>query len=318
MNIYFDAGNHSIQRSISGMGGFEVSMLLNVVSLRQNPVRLARGASRYISSVLTLFLGYLYHASGSYLLLNLTRQLLSYFSWLDAHTMKQQVLNGANVDDKIASRNRIASLCGEQRSNMEAENKVEGHTFCTSEVQTMIPLLREVYDDSMTKVLYVGPDTCLMMSELLLDEEDYEAWGVEPYGSDASNLYCWDLIHKGIIRVADMKFSLPYREKSFSHVIISDTLEYFSSRYLNNTIPELMRVSRDGVIIFAGYPDYPLSEFTRYKFNRQAKLRSPSWWKRYLVQRKLEENEAAKKRFKKILRDISYKPACQIFFLKSG
>lgn len=194
-----------------------------------------------------------------------------------------------------------------------------GHTFCTSEVQTMIPLLREVYDDSMIKVLYVGPDTCLMMSELLLDEEDYEAWGVEPYGSDASNLYCWDLIHKGIIRVADMKFSLPYREKSFSHVIISDTLEYFSSRYLNNTIPELMRVSRDGVIIFAGkpliivlfyrdsnfktlelrveyniilmllisnyytshfslfqcyagYPDYPLSEFTRYKFNRQVRI----------------------------------------------
>ncbi|XP_038905892.1 probable pectin methylesterase CGR3 [Benincasa hispida] len=271
------------------MDSFEVS-ILNTVPLRQNPVRtyVVRGASRYISSdryrslsslllligllimVITLALGYLYHASGG------------------------------------------------QTSHLEADNEVEGQTFCSLEVQTMIPLLREVYDDSMTKVLYVGPDTCSMMSELLIDEEEYEAWGVEPYGSDGSDFYCWDLIHKGIIRVADMKFSLPYRENSFSHVIISDTLEYFSPRYLNSTIPELMRVSRDGVIIFAGYPDYPITEFTRYKFNREAKLRSPSWWKRYLVQRKLEENEAAKKRFKKILRDISYKPACQIFFLKSG
>ncbi|TYK29433.1 uncharacterized protein E5676_scaffold655G00250 [Cucumis melo var. makuwa] len=148
-----------------------------------------------------------------------------------------------------------------------------GHTFCTSEVQTTIPLLREVYDDSMTKVLYVGPDTCSMISKLLIDDEDdYEAWGLEPYGSDSSYFNCWDLIHKGIIRVADVKFALPYGENSFSHVIISDTLEYFSSRYLNSTIFELMRVSREGVIIFAGYPDYPISEFTRFKFDRQVRI----------------------------------------------
>ncbi|KAE8649381.1 hypothetical protein Csa_011838 [Cucumis sativus] len=202
---------------------------------------------------------------------------------------------------------------------MEEENEVEGHTFCTSEVQTTIPLLREVYDDTMTKVLYVGPDTCSMISKLLIvDEDDYEAWGVEPYDFDSSYFHCWDLIHKGIIRVADVKFDLPYEKNSFSHVIISDTLEYFSSRYLNSTIFELMRVSREGVIIFAGHPDYPVSEFTRYKFDHEAKLRSPSWWKRYLSQKNLEENEAARKRFKKILREISYKPACQVFFLKSG
>ena len=139
-----------------------------------------------------------------------------------------------------------------------------GHTFCTSEVQTTIPLLREVYDDTMTKVLYVGPDTCSMISKLLIvDEDDYEAWGVEPYDFDSSYFHCWDLIHKGIIRVADVKFDLPYEKNSFSHVIISDTLEYFSSRYLNSTIFELMRVSREGVIIFAGKP-LILVSFYRY------------------------------------------------------
>lgn len=104
----------------------------------------------------------------------------------------------------------------------------------------------------MNKVLYVGPETCSVMPELLMDEDDYEAWGLEPYDSDDIFSYCWNLVPKGIVRVADMKFPLPYMEKSFSHVIVSDTLEYMSSRNLNKTIPELMRVSREGVIIFAG------------------------------------------------------------------
>ena len=54
------------------------------------------------------------------------------------------------------------------------------------------------------------------------------------------------------MRVADLKFSLPYRAKSFSLVIVSDALDYLSPRYLNKTLPELVRVSADGVVIFAG------------------------------------------------------------------
>lgn len=149
-------------------------------------------------------------------------------------------------------------------------NIMAGHTFCTMEVQTTIGLLREVYEDSMNKVLYIGPDTCSVMSELFLDEDDYESWGLEPYDPDAIDSYCWDLIPKGIVRVADMRFRLPYGEKSFSHVIVSDTLEYMSSGYLNNTIPEFMRLARHGVIIFAGKS---LFTVLFYRHSKRFKLR---------------------------------------------
>lgn len=103
----------------------------------------------------------------------------------------------------------------------------------------------------MHKVLHVGPDTCPVVSKLL-KEEDTEAWGVEPYELDDTDASCKSLVRKGIVRVADIKFSLPYRPKSFSVVIVSDALEYLSPKYLNKTLPELMRVSADGVVIFSG------------------------------------------------------------------
>ncbi|KAJ7979100.1 S-adenosyl-L-methionine-dependent methyltransferase [Quillaja saponaria] len=52
--------------------------------------------------------------------------------------------------------------------------------------------------------------------------------------------------------VADIKFPLPYRAKSFSLVIVSDALDYLSPNYLNKTLPELARVSAEGVVIFTG------------------------------------------------------------------
>ncbi|KAK7831754.1 putative pectin methylesterase cgr3 [Quercus suber] len=53
------------------------------------------------------------------------------------------------------------------------------------------------------------------------------------------------------------------------------------------------------------------------KFGRPAKLRSSSWWIRYFVQNRLEENEAASKKFEQASTKRSYKPACQVFHLKS-
>ncbi|XP_022149264.1 uncharacterized protein At3g49720-like [Momordica charantia] len=269
------------------MGGFEVSMLLNVMSIRKSSVLCyaARGVSRYINSVRY-------------------RSLPSLILYTGLLTMAT-----------VLSLGYLYHVAVWQASNIEDVNTFEGHGFCTPEVEITMPLLREVYDDIMNKVLYVGPDTCSLVSGFL-DEEDYEAWGVDPFGFDANDSDCRDLVQQGIVRVADIKFPLPYRDSSFSHVVVSDTLEYLSSRYLNSTLAELTRVSSEGVIIYAGYPGFPVSEFTRY--SRQAKFRSPSWWRRYLVQRKLEENVAAKKRLKKILKDISYKPACQILLLKSS
>lgn len=103
----------------------------------------------------------------------------------------------------------------------------------------------------MHKVLHIGPDTCSVVSALLKEEET-EAWGVEPYEIEDADSHCKSLVRKGIVRVADIKFSLPYKAKSFSLVIVSDALDYLSPKYLNKTLPEIARVSIDGLVIFAG------------------------------------------------------------------
>lgn len=122
---------------------------------------------------------------------------------------------------------------------------------CTSEVHRAIPFLKKAYGQSMRKVLHVGPDTCAVVSTLL-KEDDTEAWGVEPYDLEDADSSCKRLIRKGFVRSADIKFSLPYRPKSFSIVIVSDALDYLSPKYLNKTLPDLARVSSDGLVIFAG------------------------------------------------------------------
>ncbi|KAL7206289.1 hypothetical protein ACSBR2_019071 [Camellia fascicularis] len=126
-------------------------------------------------------------------------------------------------------------------SAIEAVSKLEGGVSCMLEVQKALPILKKAYGDSMRKVLHIGPETCTVVSESL-KEEDTEAWGVEPYELDDADSNCKSLVHKGIVRVADIKFPLPYRSKSFSVVIVSDTLDYLSPRYLNKTLLELARV----------------------------------------------------------------------------
>lgn len=97
----------------------------------------------------------------------------------------------------------------------------------------------------------MGPDTCSVVSKLLKEEET-EAWGIEPYDVEDADERCKRMVKRGIVRVADIRFPLPYRAKSFSLVLVSDALEYLSPKYLNRTIPELARVSSDGLVIFTG------------------------------------------------------------------
>lgn len=209
------------------------------------------------------------------------------------------------------------SSSGGQNGDIQSVSKVEGGVSCTLEVLRASPILRKAYGDSMHKVLHVGPDTCLVVSKLL-KEEDTEAWGVEPYELDDGDANCRSLVRKGIVRMADIKFPLPYKAKSFSLVIVSDAVDYLSPKYLNKTLPELRRVSADGVVIFAGYPGQHRAKVAELsKFGRPAKLRSSSWWIRYFVQNKLEENEAASKKFEQASTKRSYKPGCQVFHLKS-
>ncbi|XXG63968.1 hypothetical protein AAC387_Pa05g2041 [Persea americana] len=201
--------------------------------------------------------------------------------------------------------------------NKEALSIVEGDHSCTLELQRAIPLLRKAYGDSMHKILHVGPETCTVVSKLL-KEENTEAWGVEPYDIEDPDSSCKRLIHKSIVRVADIKFPLPYKPESFSLVIVSDALDYLSPKYLNKTLPDLARVSRDGLVIFTGYPGKQRAKVAELsKFGRPAKLRSSTWWIRYFVQTGLEENEVALKKFEQAASKRSYKPSCQIFHLSS-
>ncbi|KAJ6671074.1 S-ADENOSYL-L-METHIONINE-DEPENDENT METHYLTRANSFERASE-RELATED [Salix viminalis] len=169
-------------------------------------------------------------------------------------------------------------------SNREALSKTEGGVSCTLEVQRAIPILKKAYGDSM---------------------------------HDAS-ANCKSLVRKGLVRVADIKFPLPYRPKSFSLVIVSDALDYLSPKYLNKTLPELARVSADGLVVFSGAPGQQRVKVAELsKFGRPAKFRTSTWWVRYFVQTGLQENEPALKKFEQASLKKSYKPACQVFHLQS-
>jgi len=85
-------------------------------------------------------------------------------------------------------------------------------------------------------------------------KKNTKAWGVEPYDLEDADHSCKSLVHKGIVRVADIKFPLPYRPKSFSLVTVPDAPDYLSPKYLNKTFPDLARVSADGLVIFTGIP----------------------------------------------------------------
>ncbi|KAI4381236.1 hypothetical protein MLD38_007330 [Melastoma candidum] len=206
---------------------------------------------------------------------------------------------------------------GTSNIDREAISKLEGGALCTLEVLKALPILNKVYGDSMHKVLHVGPETCSVVPEIL-KEEDTEAWGVEPYDLEDASANCKSLVRKGIVRVADIKFPLPYRANSFSLVLVSDALDYLSPKYLNKTLPELARVGADGVVVFTGMPGQQRAKVAELsRFGRPAKLRSSSWWIRFFVQSRLEENESATKKFQQASSKRSYKPACQVFHLKS-
>ncbi|KAL8143361.1 hypothetical protein V2J09_016393 [Rumex salicifolius] len=196
-------------------------------------------------------------------------------------------------------------------------SRIEGQFSATIEVLGTIPFLKRAYGDAMHKVLHVGPETCSVVSTLL-KEDDTEAWGIEPYDIEDADASCKSLVRKGIVRVADIKFPLPYRSKSFSLVIVSDALDYLSPKYLNKTVPELARVAADGILIFTGQPGQQRARVTELsKFGRPAKMRSQSWWVRFFLQIGLEENETAAKKFDQAATKKGYKPSCQVFHLKS-
>jgi len=49
-----------------------------------------------------------------------------------------------------------------------------------------------------------------------------------------------------------IRYLKSYAYRIFPLVIVSDALDYLSPKYLNKILPELVRVSANGVVIFSG------------------------------------------------------------------
>ncbi|PRQ27893.1 putative RNA-directed DNA polymerase [Rosa chinensis] len=131
-----------------------------------------------------------------------------------------------------------------------------------------------------------------------------------------------------LISSPQLKLIVP---KSFSVVIVLDSLDYLSERYLNKTLLDLARVSADGVVIFTGkilcqlVKSIYLCSLGKQrakavevsKFGRVAKLRNKAWWTKFFGQVSLEENEGASKKFNIAATKMSFVSNCQVFHLRS-
>eukprot|EP00249_Psilotum_nudum_P029024 c39147_g1_i1 orf=268-1170(+) len=191
---------------------------------------------------------------------------------------------------------------------------------CRNVVCQEIPLLKEVYGDAMNQILHIGPGTCGVVLKLLT-EEKIEAWGIQPFDlKPPIHSLCESLIRKGFIRVADSFRTLPYRANSFSLVLVTDTLGTLTSRQLNATLPDLARISGDGLVVFISNKAIPRvldQAGEEGKALKPLKPRNRFWWQRHFQMSGLQENEEITKRFEYLQSKKSYKPDYFIFHLNS-
>ncbi len=106
-----------------------------------------------------------------------------------------------------------------------------------------------MYGKTMHRLLHIGPGTCGVVSKLL-KEGGSEAWGIQPFKmKEPVHKTCHNLLHKGFIRIADANRPLPYRSRSFSFVLVTDTLDVMKVRELNTTLNELSRLSAHSLVV---------------------------------------------------------------------
>ena len=123
---------------------------------------------------------------------------------------------------------------------------------CTAGVCGAIDVLQDMYGKTMHRLLHIGPGTCGVISKLL-KESNSEVWGVQPFKmKEPVHKICHDLLRKGLIRVAEINRPLPYRSRSFSFVLVTDTLDMMKKRDLNVTLPELSRLSAHDLVVVIG------------------------------------------------------------------
>lgn len=116
----------------------------------------------------------------------------------------------------------------------------------------------------MHRLLHIGPGTCGIVSKLL-KESNSEVWGIQPFRMKPPvHEICQSFVRKGLIRVAEVNQPLPYRSRSFSFVLVTDTLDIMKKRDLNATLPELSRLSAHNLVVVVGKVLNPKCVLTSY------------------------------------------------------
>lgn len=131
-------------------------------------------------------------------------------------------------------------------------DKASSKPECTASVCGVIDILQDMYGKTMHRLLHIGPGTCGIVSKLL-KESNSEVWGIQPFRMKSPvHEICQSFVRRGLIRVAEVNQPLPYRSRSFSFVLVTDTLDIMKKRDLNATLPELSRLSAHNLVVVVG------------------------------------------------------------------
>lgn len=196
-------------------------------------------------------------------------------------------------------------------------DKASSKPECTASVCGVIDILQDMYGKTMHRLLHIGPGTCGIVSKLL-KESNSEVWGIQPFRMKKPvHEMCQSFVRKGLIRVAEVNQPLPYRSRSFSFVLVTDTLDIMKKRDLNATLPELSRLSAHNLVVVVGKSRPPVVE-SKAISGQSVKLIKPrtrDWWLQQFHAVGLKEDEEKSAHFEAAVSESGNKSSFHIFHL---
>ncbi|KAG0590701.1 hypothetical protein KC19_1G120800 [Ceratodon purpureus] len=196
-------------------------------------------------------------------------------------------------------------------------DKASSKPECTASVCGVIDILQDMYGKTMHRLLHIGPGTCGIVSKLL-KESNSEVWGIQPFRMKPPvHETCQSFVRKGLIRVAEVNQPLPYRSRSFSFVLVTDTLDIMKKRDLNATLPELSRLSAHNLVVVVGKrrPLMVESKETPGQSVKTTKPRTRDWWLQQFNAAGLKEDDEKKTHFDAAVTESGNKSSFHIFHL---
>jgi hypothetical protein len=196
-------------------------------------------------------------------------------------------------------------------------DKASSKPECTASVCAIIDILQDMYGKTMHRLLHIGPGTCGIVAKLL-KESNSEVWGIQPFRmKEPVHEVCQSLVRKGFIRVAEVNQPLPYRSRSFSFVLVTDSLDVMKKRDLNATLPELSRLSAHNLVVVVGKSRRPVDESKAIP-GQPVKLNKPrtrDWWLQQFHAAGLKEDEEKSAHFEAAAAESGSKSTFHIFHL---